>query len=219
MQKTAGKVSDVIAKPFRENILGSTTKVLPDEDFNSLVKQMKTNSPSDDISNIGGLYSWKDDTTYLRQNGNVSNAYHEFLHRGNYGITNPEVTKWRIDQLIDSDKIKNLSSRNKEYYLSEKEFPVHLRQQGENMGINVGDPFPGEEAFDEMLFNEGFGGAAVYVKGLNPAASLENKKLAWRALNGTLFNYAAPVAIGGTAAASYANQQRLGGRLISNNPI
>jgi hypothetical protein len=38
------------------------------------------------------MYSKNDDTVYLRNTGNPSNNYHEFLHSSHYGETNPEVT-------------------------------------------------------------------------------------------------------------------------------
>ena len=215
--------SNIKSRPFREDVSNSRTVVLPNDEFDIKMKEFHTNSPGDDVSNIGGMYNPADDTTYLRQTGTPSTAYHEFLHRGNYGVTNREVTKWRINQLIDPQKIEHLSPRSRNYYLSETEFPVYLRQQGKKLGINVGDPFPGEEAFDNMLFNNGISGPAVHVKGIDVGASLADKMLAWKAFNGTLFG-AVPIAIlGGTAAASYANQQVLnkksGGRLVSNNII
>lgn len=71
------------------------------------------------------------------------------------------------------------------------------------MGIKVGEPFPGEESFDDMLFNNGKFGASIYVKGLDPAASLEDKKLAWKALNGTAFQWMPWLVGGGTAVSLY----------------
>ena len=191
--------SNVRSQPFRTDITGSRIRVLPDEEFNRVVEELKTNSPNGNARNIGGAYHRKTDTTYLRTSGNPSTAYHEFLHRGDYGITNPEVTRWRIEQLVDHEKIAGLSPEKKAYYLSETEFPVHLRQQGESMGIEVGDPFPGEEAFDEMLFNNRRSGASTYVKGMDPGASLEDKQLAWKALNGTAFQETTGLGVQGTA--------------------
>ena len=167
------------------------------EEFNETVGRIKTNSPSADIENIGGLYHKRMDTVFLRNNGTPSNAYHEFLHSNYYGVTNPEVTKWRIRQLVDSQTEAKMSPTSKAYFLSESEFPVHLRQQGELMGINVGDPFPGEEAFDNLLHKYPARGASYYTKGVQEGASLEDKKLLWKALNGTLFGGIG--AIAGTA--------------------
>lgn len=193
--------------PFRTDITGSQIKVLPDEEFNAAMRGKKTNSPNGNVENIGGLYSGIDDTTYLRAKGNPSTAYHEFLHRHRYGTTNPEVTRWRIDQLVDPEKIKNLSPQLKQYYLSEMEFPVHLRQQGESMGIKVGQEFPGEEAFDELLFNNGRSGAATYVKGMDLDSPIKDKELVWKALNGTLFGQAIPIIGLGAAGTLYKNQK------------
>jgi len=187
--------SNVKSVPFRENTLGLQTKILPDDEFNATMSKKRTNSPNDDVRNIGGLYSSEDNMIYLRQKGSPSGAYHEHLHAHKYGVTNPEVTNWRISQLIDEDTYNSIPPRLRKYYLSDVEFPVHLRQQGENMGIEVGQEFPGEKAFDEIFENantSGTSGAAYYAaESLRNNYSLERKKLFWKALNGTLFGGAA----------------------------
>jgi hypothetical protein len=123
----------------------------------------------------------------LRQRANPNINYHEFLHRGDYGITNPEVTRWRMQQLIDSEKLEKLSPELQKYLTSETEFPVHLRQQGELMGIKVGQEYPGDIVFNELLAKKPVSGAAAVVKGTTKNASSEDKQLLWKALNGTLF--------------------------------
>jgi len=200
--------SNIKSIPFRIETIGRRIRMLPNEEFKYVYLQGRSNSPHN-VENVGGFYSRKDDTVYLRQTGSPSNAYHELLHSDNYGVTNPEVTRWRIEQLVDPEKIKNLSQKNKAYYLSEIEFPVHLRQQGESWGIKVGEPFQGEEEFDRMLLKKVHGGSSMYVKGMDTEAHLEDKKLAWAAMNGTLFNYGAPTVIGiGTLGTMYGTSKR-----------
>jgi hypothetical protein len=191
--------SNITSVPFRTDRSNRQIKMLPKSDFIELAKTLKTNSPSSDVANIGGVYSRKLDTVHLKSDGTPSNAYHEFLHSNHYGETNPEVTEWRINQLIDPEKVANLSDAGKKYYLSSSEFPVHLRQFGENKGIEVGQPYPGDYAFDSLMFgqNGGFSGASTYAKGTRIDSPSEDKQLLWRALNGTLFG-TIPAAVLGT---------------------
>ena len=180
-QSTGNNVTSI---PFRTDYNGRQVKVLPNEEFNIVVRSKNTNAPSGSEQNVGGMYSKNDDTVYLRNTGNPSNNYHEFLHSSRYGETNPEVTQWRIQQLIDEDKVSKMTPQQKAYYISETETPVHLRQQGERMNINVGDPYPGDKAFDKMLNEYGVGGATSYMKRDTSKA----KQLLWKAFNGTLFS-------------------------------
>ena len=169
------------AIPFRTDT--GMSKILPKKEFIETMKQKKTNGPSNDVERIGAMYDPYEDLVYLRDDGISSGAYHDFLHQGQYGMRNPYVTQWRIGQLIDPKRIESLNPKQKAYYLSEQELPVYLRQNGENMNINVGDPYPGDEAFDKMLFDNPIFGSAHYIKRDTP----EEKRLFWRALNGTLF--------------------------------
>ena len=166
---------------FRTDI--GTSKILSKKDFINWIKQRKTNGPSDDVERVGAMYSPYEDMVYLRDDGISSGAYHEFLHQGQYGMRNPQVTLWRIGQLVDPKKIESLNPRQAAYYLSEQELPVHLRQMGENANINVGDPYPGDAEFDELLTKYPIFGSALFLKRDTP----EEKRLFWRALNGTLF--------------------------------
>lgn len=190
--------SNVTSVPFRTDRSKREIKILPKSDFIEQAKTWKTNSPSSDVKNIGGVYSKRQDTAVLRSDGNISNHYHEFLHSNYYGETNPEVTEWRINQLIDPEKVASLSDVEKKYYLSNSEFPVHLRQFGESKGIEVGQPYPGDMAFDALMFGqkEGFSGASTYAKGTSIDSPSEDKQLLWKALNGTLFGATSAAALG-----------------------
>ncbi len=66
--------------------------------------------------------------------------------------------------MLDPEKIKHLNPRQLAYVTSELEFPVYFRQNGENLGINVGDPYPGDEVFDKLLEEKGLFGSPVYAK-------------------------------------------------------
>lgn len=147
---------------FRTDV--GMSKILSKKDFINWIKQRKTNGPSDDVERVGAMYSPYEDTVYLRDDGISSGAYHEFLHQGQYGMRNPQVTLWRIGQLVDPKKIESLNPRQAAYYLSEQELPVHLRQMGENANINVGDPYPGDAEFDELLTKYPIFGSALFLK-------------------------------------------------------
>ena len=56
-----------------------------------------------------------------------------------------------------------MSPQVKSYYGSSIEAPVHLIQYGRNKGVKLGDPYPGDKAFDELISDE-IGGAAYYMK-------------------------------------------------------
>ena len=190
---------NVESVPFRTDRSNRTIKILPESEFLEEAKTWNTNSPVDDVRNIGGVYSKRSDTVTLKNGNNhsPSNDYHEFLHSNYYGETNPEVTEWRINQLIDPKKVAKLDERGRKYYLSDSEFPVHLRQFGESKGIEVGQPYPGDLAFDTLMFNSeggGFSGASSFCKGASINSPSEDKQLLWRALNGTLFGTGAAVA-------------------------
>ena len=200
--------SNVQSVPFRTDYTGRQVQVLPNEEFNAKMAEFNVNAPSGTAENIGGVYSKRNDTVYLRSTGNPSNNYHEFLHSAKYGETNPEVTRWRISQLVDEDKVANMSPKEKGYYLSEMEAPTHLRQQGEKFNIEVGQEYPGDEAFDE-LWDSGVGGASYYMKHSTP----EEKRLLWKGWNGTLFGLTAPTVI---TAAVAANSQALGGPIVQD---
>lgn len=166
---------------FRTDI--GRSKILSKKDFINWIKQRKTNGPSNDVERVGAMYSPYEDMVYLRDDGISSGAYHDFLHQGQYGMRNPQVTLWRIGQLVDPKKIESLNPRQIAYYLSEQELPVYLRQMGENANINVGDPYPGDAEFDKLLTEYPIFGSATFLKRDTP----EEKRLFWRALNGTLF--------------------------------
>ena len=177
--KTFGKSLKAI--PFRTNIGGS--KLLSRKDFIEHLKQTRNNGPSDNLERVGGIYDIVNDQVVLPTDAPSSGAYHEFLHQGMYGERNPQVTRWRIGQLLDPEKIKHLNPRQLAYVTSELESPVYFRQNGENLGIKVGDYYPGDEVFDKLLEEKGLFGSPVYAK----RNTSEEKQLFWRALNGTLF--------------------------------
>lgn len=179
--KTFG--TNIQSIPFRTEFPINPVKILPRTEFETSIDVNNMNSPNKNIENIGGYYSRKNDQVVLPNTTKSSAAYHEFEHMGQYGLTNPEVTRWRIEQLVDPEKTANLTDNTKAYFLSEEEFPVHLRQYGENLGIGIGDPYPGDIEFDKLLEENGIGGASTFVK----RATSEEKRLMWRAMNGTLF--------------------------------
>lgn len=136
--------------------------------------------------NVGGYYDRTKKTINLRQNyPNLQAAktipFHENLHAQGYGPS--AVNEWKIQYLIDKDKIVNMSKRDKDYFLSSEELPVHTATLGKSWGIKSGQPYPGDKAFDEMLYNKGIGGASYYLKYNTP----KDKRRFWRTLNGTMF--------------------------------
>lgn len=136
--------------------------------------------------NVGGYYDRTKKTINLRQNyPNLQAAktipFHENLHAQGYGPS--AVNEWKIQYLIDKDKIVNMSKRDKDYFLSSEELPVHTATLGKSWGIKSGQPYPGDKAFDEMLYNKGIGGASYYLKYDTP----KDKRRFWRTLNGTMF--------------------------------
>ena len=76
-----------------------------------------------------------------------------------------------------------MSQRNKDYYLSSEELPVHTAELGKRWGVKPGQPYPGDKTFDEMLYNNGISGSAYYLKYDTP----KDKRRFWRTLNGTMF--------------------------------
>lgn len=179
--KTFG--TNIQSIPFRTEFPINPVKILPRNEFETLININNSNNPNKNIENIGGYYSRTNDQVVLPNTAKSSAAYHEFEHMGQYGLTNPEVTRWRIEQLVDPEKTANMTDNAKAYFLSEEEFPVHLRQYGENLGIGIGDPYPGDIEFDKLIEENGIGGASTYVR----RATSEEKRLMWRAMNGTLF--------------------------------
>lgn len=136
--------------------------------------------------NVGGYYDRTKKTINLRENyHNLQTAksipFHENLHAQGYGSS--AVNDWKIQYLIDKDKVMNMSKRNKDYFLSSEELPVHTATLGESWGVKPGQSYPGDKAFDEMLYNDGIGGASYYLKYDTP----KDKRRFWRTLNGTMF--------------------------------
>lgn len=136
--------------------------------------------------NVGGYYDRTKKTINLRENyHNLQTAksipFHENLHAQGYGSS--AVNDWKIQYLIDKDKVMNMSKRNKDYFLSSEELPVHTATLGESWGVKPGQSYPGDKAFDEMLYNNGIGGASYYLKYDTP----KDKRRFWRTLNGTMF--------------------------------
>ena len=179
--KTFG--TNIQSIPFRTEFPINPVKTIPRDEFEASIDINNSNSPNKNIENIGGYYSKTNDQVVLPNTAKSSAAYHEFEHMGQYGLTNPEVTRWRIEQLVDPEKTANMTDNAKAYFLSEEEFPVHLRQYGENLGIGIGDPYPGDIEFDKLIEENGIGGASTLVK----RTTSEEKRLMWRAMNGTLF--------------------------------
>ena len=136
--------------------------------------------------NVAGYYDPNKETVNLLQHysnpiSGEHTAFHEKLHALNYGPSS--VNDWKIQYLIDKNKVKNMSQRNKDYYLSSKELPVHTAELGKYWGVKPGQPYPGDKTFDEMLYNNGISGSAYYLKYDTP----KDKRRFWRTLNGTMF--------------------------------
>lgn len=136
--------------------------------------------------NVGGYYDRTKKTINLRENyPNLQSAkaipFHENLHAQGYGPS--AVNEWKIQYLIDKDKVMNMSKRDKDYFLSSEELPVHTATLGKSWGVKPGQSYPGDEAFDEMIYNNSIGGASYYLKYNTP----KDKRRFWRTLNGTMF--------------------------------
>jgi hypothetical protein len=69
--------------------------------------------------------------------------------------------------LIDPEKVKGMSPRAQKYYLSSQEAPVHALQHGFIKDLDIGAPYPGNTAFDELL-DSGLGGSLYYFKTQTP---------------------------------------------------
>ena len=136
--------------------------------------------------NVGGYYDRTEQTINLRDNYHNLQAaksipFHENLHAQGYGSS--AVNDWKIQYLIDKDKVMNMSKRDKDYFLSSEELPVHTATLGKSWGVKPGQSYPGDKAFDEMLYNNGISGASYYLKYDTP----KDKRRFWRTLNGTMF--------------------------------
>lgn len=135
-------------------------------------------------------------------------AFHENLHAIGYGPN--KVTKFKIKHLVDPEKIKELSDNEKNYFLSDVEFPVHTATAGRTMGIKPGQPYPEDNAFDDIILWKGLSGSANFLKMETP----KDKRRAWRTLNGEMFGILSPLIVGISNGLSTKSYQK-GGNIYS----
>lgn len=162
--------------------------------YHNKFKQKDYNLKGVNPDNVGGYYDPMKKTVNLRgrysnQTGAESTAFHEDLHAQGYGPS--EVNDWKIQYLVDKDKVGRMAQRDRDYYLSSTELPVHTAELGHAWGIKPGQPYPGDKIFDELLYNNGISGAAYYLKRGTP----KDKRRFWRVLNGTMFGLSVPIII------------------------
>lgn len=181
-KETNQKIADRLGLPRQAEYNLQRKPVIYHHKFGQKNYNLKGVSPD----NVGGYYDPTKKTVNLRENyPNLQSAraipFHENLHAQGYGPS--AVNEWKIQYLLDKDKIINMSKKDKDYFLSSEELPVHTATLGESWGVKPGQPYPGDEAFDEMLYNNGINGASYYLKYDTP----KDKRRFWRTLNGTMF--------------------------------
>lgn len=181
-KETNQKIADRLGLPRQAEYDLQHKPVIYHHTFGQKNYNYKGASPN----NVGGYYDRTKKTINLRENySNLQAAktipFHENLHAQGYGPSS--VNEWKIQYLIDKDKVMNMSKNSKDYFLSSEELPVHTATLGKSWGVKPGQPYPGDKAFDEMLYNNGIEGAPYYLKYNTP----KDKRRFWRTLNGTMF--------------------------------
>ena len=138
-------------------------------------------------ANAGGSYSSKSHTIRVTTSNNVSAknlediAFHEGIH--SYGLGESPSYVWK-------SKYLNFPEGTNPYFLDPKEIATHGIQQGQNLGIKVGQAYPGKEAMIKMIENrpegQGFGGVPMIL--YNNAKTNSDYRRLWSLLNGTFKN-------------------------------
>ena len=138
-------------------------------------------------ANAGGSYSSKSHTIRVTTSNNVSAknlediAFHEGIH--SYGLGESPSYVWK-------SKYLNFPEGTNPYFLDPREIATHGIQQGQNLGIKVGQAYPGKEAMIKMIENrpegQGFGGVPMIL--YNNAKTNADYRRLWSLLNGTFKN-------------------------------
>ena len=134
--------------------------------------------------NAGGSYSSKSHTIRVTSSNKTSAenlediAFHEGIH--SYGLGESPSYVWK-------SKYLNFPEGTNPYFLDPREIATHGIQQGQNLGIKVGQAYPGKEAMIKMIENrpegQGFGGVPMIL--YNNAKTNSDYRRLWSLLNGT----------------------------------
>lgn len=135
-------------------------------------------------ANAGGSYSSKSHTIRVTTSNNVSAknlediAFHEGIH--SYGLGESPSYVWK-------SKYLNFPEGTNPYFMDPREIATHGIQQGQNLGIKVGQAYPGREAMIKIIENrpegQGFGGVPMIL--YNNAKTNADYRRLWSLLNGT----------------------------------
>ena len=135
-------------------------------------------------ANAGGSYSSKSHTIRVTTSNNVSAknlediAFHEGIH--SYGLGESPSYVWK-------SKYLNFPEGTNPYFLDPREIATHGIQQGQNLGIKVGQAYPGRETMIKIIENrpegQGFGGVPMIL--YNNAKTNSDYRRLWSLLNGT----------------------------------
>ena len=134
--------------------------------------------------NAGGSYNNKSHTINVTTSKTVSAknlediGFHEGIH--SYGLGESPSYVWK-------SKYLNFPEGTNPYFLDPREIATHGIQQGQNLGIKVGQTYPGREAMIKMIENrpegQGFGGVPMIL--YNNAKTNTDYRRLWSLLNGT----------------------------------
>lgn len=134
--------------------------------------------------NAGGSYSSKSHTIRVTTSNKTSAenlediAFHEGIH--SYGLGESPSYVWK-------SKYLNFPEGTNPYFLDPREIAAHGIQQGQNLGIKVGQTYPGRKAMIKIIENrpegQGFGGVPMIL--YNNAKTNSDYRRLWSLLNGT----------------------------------
>lgn len=164
----------------------ASSKILPRDKFNDYIDLKHSNSPGKDPNNIGGVYNKYEDEVVLPSDVGGSTPFHEYLHSLGYG--EHPIIRWKSQFLFD--RHKNIPP----YYIDSGETAVHSAQYGKDLGLKVGQPYPGDEAFDALIQEKGLYGAPFYFKRDTHKA----RKRFWNAITGRYFAFPLGIGVGFT---------------------
>ena len=131
----------------------------------------------------GGSYSPKSHTIRVTPSKTSAEnlediAFHEGIH--SYGLGESPSYAWK-------SKYLNFPEGTNPYFLDPREIATHGIQQGQNLGIKVGQAYPGREAMIKIIENrpegQGFGGVPMIL--YNNAKTNSDYRRLWSLLNGT----------------------------------
>ena len=131
--------------------------------------------------NAGGSYNHKSHTINVTSSNSTSAknlediAFHEGIH--SYGLGESPSYVWK-------SKYLNFPEGTNPYFLDPREIATHGIQQGQNLGIKVGQAYPGREAMIKMIENrpegQGFGGVPMIL--YNNAKTNSDYRRLWNLL-------------------------------------